>query len=85
LHENEQVVYVLYQSFGFKDFIVEKNNTKGLTVGIHFFSFFHPTGKVGGIQIGRCQWIAVKCCCGPFGALAMNPSGFCNGGDVGAA
>jgi hypothetical protein len=45
-----------------------------------FFSFFHPTGKAGGIQIRRCQGIAVKCYGGTLGALALNPSGFCNVG-----
>jgi hypothetical protein len=40
------------------------------------FSFFYPKGKAGGIQIRRCQGIAVKCYGGTLGALALNPSGF---------
>jgi hypothetical protein len=46
------------------------------------FSFFYPKGKSGGIQIRRCQGIAVKCYGGTLGALALNPSGFCNVGVV---
>jgi hypothetical protein len=45
------------------------------------FSLFCPKGKAGGIQIRRCQGIAVKCYGGTLGALVLNPSGFCNGGD----
>jgi hypothetical protein len=44
----------------------------------YFSHFFYPKGKAGGIQIRRCQGIAVKCYGGTLGALALNPSGFCN-------
>ena len=50
---------------------------QGVTI---IFSFFYPDGKAGGIQIRRCQGIAVKRYGGTLGALALNPSGFCNVG-----
>jgi len=44
------------------------------------FSCLYPYGKAGGIQIRRCQGIAVKYYGFTLGALALNPSGFCNAG-----
>ena len=42
------------------------------------FLIFYPTGKAGGAQVLRCQGIAVNYYGFTLGALALNPSGFCN-------
>jgi len=42
--------------------------------------FFHPAGKARGVQIRRCQGIAVKYDGFTLGALALTPSGFCSVG-----
>jgi hypothetical protein len=39
---------------------------------------FLPCGKAGGLQIRRCQGLAVADYGGTLGALALKPSGFCN-------
>ena len=48
---------------------------QGVTI---IFSFFYPTGKAGGAQILRYQGIAVNYYGFTLGALALNPSDFCN-------
>lgn len=48
--------------------------------GNNNFLIFYPTGKAGGAQILRCQGIAVNYYGFTIGALALNPSGFCNAG-----
>jgi hypothetical protein len=52
-------------------------SSPGVTI---IFSFFYPTGKAGGAHILRCQGIAVNYYGVTLGALALNPSGFCNAG-----
>jgi len=44
------------------------------------FFIFYPIGKAGGAQVLRCQGIAVNYYGFTLGALALNPSGFCNAG-----
>jgi hypothetical protein len=39
-----------------------------------------PFGKAGGLQILRCQWIAVANCSFTIDALTLKPSDFCNVG-----
>jgi hypothetical protein len=41
---------------------------------------FLPCGKAGGLQIRRCQGLAVAYYGGTLGALSLEPSGFCNTG-----
>ena len=47
------------------------------------FSCFYPYGKAGGLQIPRCQGIAVENYGVTLGALALKPSRFCNVGVYG--
>ncbi len=41
---------------------------------------FLPSGKVGGLQILRCQWLAVNDDSFAIDALTLEPSDFCNDG-----
>jgi hypothetical protein len=43
---------------------------------------FLPFGKTGGLQIRRCQGLAVADCSGTLGALALKPSDFCSIGET---
>jgi hypothetical protein len=45
-----------------------------------FSPFFLPFGKTGGLQILRCQGLAVDHYGFTLDALTLNPSGFCNVG-----
>jgi hypothetical protein len=44
----------------------------------NFGPSFLPCGKAGGLQIRRCQGLAVDDYGGTLGALSLKPSGFCN-------
>jgi hypothetical protein len=57
-----------------------KNSLNVASSKNNIFLIFYPCGKAGGIQIRRCQGIAVNDYGGTLGALALNPSGFCNVG-----
>jgi hypothetical protein len=58
--------------------LVSEINQRCIPGLVRFVSIFLPFGKAGGLQIRRCQGLAVADYGGTLGALSLKPSGFCN-------